>query len=572
MLPQCSHNGSHLGGVHQPRLARSWGHHLTRKRGVYYYRRRLPGRLAGEVTLSLRTKLYREAEHRAERVDRVFVKAASDMASLQEIQQIVQSYIQELLATDLVYYHNRPGSEPIYNIEPKLQPTTAAKADELFLSDLLAEAKLNLVERKLEAEAEDTQRLMNENGLVEADRGALAHSLLRARVEVLEAFLKRVTGNFEPLAQAVAQPVPTKPKPVGPLFSEALPAFIELMVSSKEWRGQTLAQNEATYRMFTEVCGDRPVESYSRSDMSDFFETLRKLPALYSKDKRWRELSLREAVAKSSAEAVERLSMRTIQRHFSALAKYFDHLERHGKIEEGRKNLAHGFATKVESKSKDAWEEAELKKLFASPVWSGCASADRRSTKGSEIIRDSKYWLPILGVYHGNRLEEFAQLRAEDIQQEKSSGIWFFNISDEGERQLKNKQSKRRVPIHPEVIKLGFLGWLQAMKLQPSELVFSDLNPGGSDGKLGFYFTKWFGRYRKAVDVYRKGLDYHSFRHTITTKLFAEGVSREVIDELTGHEGEGTSQTVYMKSLPLKVLHEAISKVQWGDLGLKPKP
>ena len=101
-------------------------------------------------------------------------------------------------------------------------------------------------------------------------------------------------------------------------------------------------------------------------------------------------------------------------------------------------------------------------------------------------------------------------------------------------------------------------------------MVFDDLNPGGSDSKLGFYFTKWFGRYRKAVGVYRKGLDYHSFRHTITTKLFEAGVAREVIDELTGHEGQGTTQTVYKKQLSLKVLKKAIAKVKWQGIGLEP--
>jgi hypothetical protein len=36
--------------------------HITRKRGVYYYRRRLPQHLGGEVSLSLRTKSFRREE------------------------------------------------------------------------------------------------------------------------------------------------------------------------------------------------------------------------------------------------------------------------------------------------------------------------------------------------------------------------------------------------------------------------------------------------------------------------------------------------------------------------------
>lgn len=36
--------------------------HITRKRGVFYYRRRFPMPLKGEVALSLRTRKFRKAE------------------------------------------------------------------------------------------------------------------------------------------------------------------------------------------------------------------------------------------------------------------------------------------------------------------------------------------------------------------------------------------------------------------------------------------------------------------------------------------------------------------------------
>ena len=44
------------------------------------------------------------------------------------------------------------------------------------------------------------------------------------------------------------------------------------------------------------------------------------------------------------------------------------------------------------------------------------------------------------------------------------------------------------------------------------------------------------------------------------------GANRAIIDELTGHEGQGTSEKVYKKQMPLSVLHEAISKVTWPEV------
>jgi hypothetical protein len=39
-----------------------------------------------------------------------------------------------------------------------------------------------------------------------------------------------------------------------------------------------------------------------------------------------------------------------------------------------------------------------------------------------------------------------------------------------------------------------------------------------------------------------------------------------LVDELTGHEGKGTSRKVYKKDMPLSVLFEAISKVEWSEI------
>ncbi len=70
------------------------------------------------------------------------------------------------------------------------------------------------------------------------------------------------------------------------------------------------------------------------------------------------------------------------------------------------------------------------------------------------------------------------------------------------------------------------------------------------------------------IVLYEKALDYHSFRHGMTTKLYAADVSEPIIDELTGHEGQGTSRRVYKKDMPLTKLHAAIVKVEWPEVAL----
>ena len=329
-------------------------------------------------------------------------------------------------------------------------------------------------------------------------------------------YVSRTLGEFsEPHTAQHAQPVQpngtTTSSIVGPLLSQVLPGFLDFMSKQEGWRGQTLAQNRATYDMFVQCCGDKPVTEYQRKDLAAFYDLLRALPKLYSKSAEWRGLPLAEIAERSKDKDDERLTITTVKRHFSALGRLFAYLKRRGEYLGDNPAYGFEFPDKRRTRAKRSmWGGELLTKLFASPVWTGCFSEARRSRPGKLIIKDEKYWLPLLGLYHGNRLEEFAQLHRADVRQE--DGIWFFDINDKGNKQVKNEQSKRRVPLHPELHRLGFLGYVERIAPNLDDRVFPLLQPGGPDQKLGYFFTKWWSTYRKDVGVYEKGLDYHSFR------------------------------------------------------------
>ena len=247
--------------------------HITRKRGIYHFRRRLPAPYLGEKTLSLRTKSYREAEH---------------------------------LAKVLDFDHD-------------------------IISGLLSDARERLTRRETHHVAEEVDGLIQHFDLPEDCRSELAIGLLRVHVKSLESALQRVQEgvhvDFE-LSGPVCPPIEGPgEKPSSSHLFNAWPPFVSFMVTEEGWRGQTERQNAATYRTFVECCGDRPVNEYSRQDCAKFFDLPRGLPALYSKRK---ELSLQEIVQATDGQDVERLSMKTIRRHFSALGRLFDHFKRRG--------------------------------------------------------------------------------------------------------------------------------------------------------------------------------------------------------------------------------------------------
>jgi integrase len=119
----------------------------------------------------------------------------------------------------------------------------------------------------------------------------------------------------------------------------------------------------------------------------------------------------------------------------------------------------------------------------------------------------------------------------------------------------------RKVPVHSTLLRLGLLDYIKDLKGAEAVLLFPNLRAGGADDRLGHAFSKWFTRYRKDVGVYRKGLDFHSLRHTTTTTMQRAGVPIAAIDELTGHATPGETAR-YSHGLSMSQLVEAIESIR----------
>lgn len=412
--------------------------------------------------------------------------------------------------------------------------------------------------------------------LDEAERHQCKEVVHRAGVDLAEVLKARYEGDFEfepksKLLRKALTEVPSTASPLHPkqsesqaepLFSKIYPSYIEGQLRRGEWRQQTGNQADATYRLFIQICGDKPISQYTRADAGQFREKAERLPSDYGKAASYKNFTAGEIIRTYEKLPDERksplLTQKTIKRHFSALSAMWAEAVATGKATE---NIFSGFkfaAVKRAVDERDQWSDAELKALFVSPVWSGCLSAGRRSQPGQQIIRDDKFWIPLITLFSGLRLEEICQLRTDDIREE--NGISFFDINDRPPRQLKNKNAVRKVPIHCELIRMGFMTYVKTLGKGPQP-VFPALKPGGADDKLGHGFTKWFTRYRQDIGVYRKNLDFHSLRHTATTLMHQANVPTLVIDHLTGHSTPGETAR-YTKGSSLQQLAAAIEAIK----------
>jgi integrase len=216
---------------------------------------------------------------------------------------------------------------------------------------------------------------------------------------------------------------------------------------------------------------------------------------------------------------------------------------------------------------REPWEVAELQLLFTSPVYLGGARPD--GGRG-----EAAYWLPLLGLYTGARQGELAPLVVGDVTQD-TTGIAVITITENEERgtSLKTASSRRVVPVHPELAKLGFLDLVEDRRAVAGN--FAPLFPLLRPGPRGGYaegWSKWFGRYIRNIGISNSARVFHSFRHSFKDALRAGGVSEDVNDALTGHSGGGVGRTYGAKEMVrrfgIERLADPVAKVEYRGLDL----
>ena len=181
-----------------------------------------------------------------------------------------------------------------------------------------------------------------------------------------------------------------------------------------------------------------------------------------------------------------------------------------------------------------------------------------------QIKRASEYWIPLIALYTGARLAEIAQLHCSDIYEEQ--GVWVFDLNDEGDKQLKSDNSRRLVPIHSTLLELGLLDFLK-LRRKSSARLFPE-EELTEQGKFDAY-GKRFATFRKKAGVSAEEgamLDFHSFRHTVRTKLTDASIPETLIDDLVGHASIGSSigRRVYTHTQLIPQKKEAIEKIVYA--------
>ena len=209
------------------------------------------------------------------------------------------------------------------------------------------------------------------------------------------------------------------------------------------------------------------------------------------------------------------------------------------------------------------FDVATLNRIFSNRVY----TENYRPAAGRG---EAAYWLPLLGLFTGARVEELCQLRPEDLYEEdyrdatgKPAKCWVLRLVDNEEhgQGVKNVYSVRRIPVHRTLIDLGFV---EHVKEQVGKSrVFHELRKDKHGVESSLWSAWWIQRMLRAeCEPTSPKMVFHSFRHTWKDISRECGISKELADAIQGHSEADASSNYGGEFFPLRPLVDAMNSYQ----------
>jgi len=512
--------------------------HLHKRNSTYYFRAKVPSDLRSifgrnEEKYSLGTKDYHEAKRLARQASVEFDRKCSALRQ----QRLASTPVSVILDDDTIHkvcslwrYHTLAGDEHTrrsgLSDNEFVEQSSARRETSSLLKQALARGRVDRTEPALH----QFLYLLNLQPTGDPDNWQ------QLRYEFLQTVAET---HAQQIMRDVGEPVKTPEPPAGTVSAPA-PGGCTLDGLFDHWKAfeanrplKTINDMERTIREFKGVAGCKTAPAITREDVMKYRNHL--VQVLQRKAK-------------------------TVEKKITFLCALFNVGIHHGL-------LVANPASRIPKPKDDSDERLpfdldDLCTIFGSPLY----------LKGERLGRDTReagVWLPVLSLFSGAREEELGQLLVSDIS--CIDGIWCMNISAGAEKsasasgdrkRLKNRASRRRLPLHPTIIQAGFLSYWQVVKDAGHTRLFPTLRPDRY-GKLTSGFSKEFNAYLRMLGITQREKVFHSFRHTFRDACREADLPEEIADALMGHSpGKKTGRT-YGRSFSISKLNDAICRIDY---------
>lgn len=360
------------------------------------------------------------------------------------------------------------------------------------------------------------------------------------------------------VAQGYTEPPPSPPVPVkGATLGKAIQAHLADLERAR-LDDKTVTDSRHALRLFEGVVGgDTPVSAITPEHVREFYDLVSFWPSNGSRRSPYKGLPVREVVELAKANDEPLPSLHTLSKHEQRLRVFFAGLIEGNHLSSSPQAGVRGFDAPDEEDTGEPFTDDELKIIFGSEF----------------VLWAEKYphrWFGVaLGLYSGARVAEVGQLLVEDI--ETVDGVPGFFVRKKKSKKtakraqpakkIKNKASRRFVPLAKPVLAAGFLDYLAEVRAAGHERLFPNL-PNSTGRGFGRGLSRQFSTYIKQRGITTEGQGFHGFRHTFASKLDEAGVSEAAIAAITGHSRAGGSvlQMHYISRGTLQDRVETVAK------------
>lgn len=254
------------------------------------------------------------------------------------------------------------------------------------------------------------------------------------------------------------------------------------------------------------------------------------------------------------------LSKKTAAKHISFLHGLFNKLQEWGEYPPNTSLPTDGISPYVKGEKKKATKMNAYQAFIPTEITKIFNPATLNA-----LTKPHEFWVPLLGLYSGARINELSQPYIDDFKCENE--LWRLSIHGERGNRVKNESSVRDLPLHPDLIALGILDYLDDVReISPDGRIFPYLLDNSLNG-FGDVPSESFGRYLGSLEINSIKKVFHSFRHTLNELLIDEGVPTTDREELLGHAPDGTNVESYGKTKTAEqIWRDVVCKISFKQI------
>ena len=301
-----------------------------------------------------------------------------------------------------------------------------------------------------------------------------------------------------------------------------------------------------------------------RADAYAFRDMLRRLPANLSK-RFPASMALADVVVDAEKRLIPAMNRETQRFYLQKLSQLLDFAADRGFIVE---NVAAKIKLPGKTKRREdgrfAYTRQQLTKMFNAPLYRGCVNDQNGFAKvGQNVIRRSRFWLPLIALFSGMRMDEILQLTPDHIMFDDEDGLPYFYLSPD--MKIKSLAGYRHIPVHPELLRIGILEHVAEVRRSNSGRLFADVHQA-KDETYSTVFSKRFATFLRSLDIKERGKkqDFHSFRHNWRDGCRQPGANADLVDELGGWSRGNKTGTSYGNGAKASQLRPIADGVNYG--------